>query len=251
MRQQGTTNGFVRQQAPEATADAVSWTALDERQPPPPPAVLAHGPALAPEHANSVSLAAKRAIDIAGALLGLVLLSPLWLLIGVLIRLDTPGPALFRQRRVGRGGEIFHMCKFRTMIRDADSKKLHVLHLNEAGEGLFKISGDPRVTRFGRFLRSTSLDEIPQLIHVLTGRMSLIGPRPLIPEEDALIEGPQRARLQMRPGMTGAWQVAGASQIPIDEMGRLDADYVANWSLLGDIKLLAGTLPHVVLRRGI
>lgn len=143
------------------------------------------------------------------------------------------------------------MRKFRTMIDGAEHHKPSLLHMNEAGHGLFKITKDPRITRFGRFLRATSLDELPQLIHVISGRMSLVGPRPLIPEEDALIQGEFRCRLQMRPGMTGAWQVAGASQIPIARMAELDAEYVATWSPLLDLKLLVGTVPHVVFRRGI
>jgi lipopolysaccharide/colanic/teichoic acid biosynthesis glycosyltransferase len=192
----------------------------------------------------------KRAFDVVGSLLTLVILAPVWALIAILIKLDTPGPVLFRQSRVGRDGEVFAMLKFRTMIRDADQQKLQLLHLNEAGEGLFKIRDDPRLTRFGRFLRSTSLDELPQLVHVLTGQMSLVGPRPLIPDEDVLIDGRYRRRLEMRPGMTGAWQAAGASRIPMSEMIQLDYDYVRDWSLFGDVKLLVRTVPHVVLRRG-
>ncbi len=192
----------------------------------------------------------KRAVDIVGALLLLVLLSPLWLAIALIIKIDSAGPIFFKQTRVGKNGELFAMRKFRTMIRDADAKKLQILHLNEAGDGLFKVTGDPRVTRFGRFLRSTSLDEIPQLLHVLSGRMSLVGPRPLVPDEDARIQGPQRARLTMRPGMTGVWQAAGASRVPVSVMVEMDADYVRNWSVLGDFRLLAETVPHVLMRRG-
>lgn len=193
----------------------------------------------------------KRGFDVVGTILLLILLAPLLIAIAILVKLDSPGPVLFRHARVGRDGDWFAMRKFRTMIKDADAHKLRLLHLNEAAEGLFKIRQDPRVTRFGRFLRSTSLDELPQLFHVLTGRMSLVGPRPLVPEEDAKIQGEYRRRLEMRPGMTGIWQVQGASEIPIAEMVKLDLEYVRTWSLWGDLKLLAGTAAHVVLRRGI
>lgn len=194
---------------------------------------------------------AKRAFDIVLSTFAILLLAPLMLIIAALIKFDSPGPVFFRQRRIGWKGVPFSMLKFRTMIKDADAHKLSLLHLNDAGEGLFKIDGDPRATRFGRFLRSTSVDELPQLLHVFTGKMSLVGPRPLVPDEDALIEGPCRRRLEMRPGMTGSWQVAGASRIPISEMVRLDLAYQEHWSVLRDLKLLIGTVPHVVRRRGI
>lgn len=205
---------------------------------------------LAADPHTRLSRAAKRGFDVVGSLLALVLLSPVWVLTAVMIKIDSPGPVLFRHRRVGRGDVPFEMRKFRTMVKDADRHKLSLHHLNEAGDGLFKIERDPRITRFGRFLRSTSLDELPQLIHVLSGKMSLVGPRPLVPEEDALIVGSERSRLSMRPGMTGAWQVAGASRVPMTEMAALDCDYVMSWSLFGDVKLLFGTIPHVVRRRG-
>jgi lipopolysaccharide/colanic/teichoic acid biosynthesis glycosyltransferase len=193
----------------------------------------------------------KRTIDLIGALLLVVVLAPVWLMIALLIKADSPGPILFRQRRIGREGKAFSMLKFRTMIDGADNHKASLLHLNEAADGLFKINGDPRVTRVGRWLRATSLDELPQLLHVVSGRMSLVGPRPLVPEEDARITGGQRRRLQMRPGMTGAWQVAGASSIPINEMVVLDGTYVDDWSLWLDAKLLAQTAGHVIRRKGL
>ena len=210
------------------------------------PAALAQGL----EHTR-VDRALKRGFDVVGATLLLIVLAPVLIAIAILVKLDSPGPVLFRHPRVGRDGEWFWMRKFRTMIKDADAHKLRLLHMNEAAEGLFKIREDPRVTRFGRFLRSTSLDELPQLFHVLTGKMSLVGPRPLVPEEDAKIQGQYRRRLELRPGMTGVWQVEGASEIPIHEMVRLDLGYVRDWSLWGDVKLLAGTAAHVVQRRGI
>jgi lipopolysaccharide/colanic/teichoic acid biosynthesis glycosyltransferase len=243
--------------AREGARALVEGTTAEEarlREVPPPgelePDLHPAGEADLPAH-GSLQVRLKRAFDIVGALLGLILLAPLILLIALMIKLDSPGPVFFSQRRIGRFGVPFAMRKFRTMIVDADAHKLALLHLNDAGDGLFKISQDPRVTRFGRFLRSTSLDELPQLIHVLSGTMSLVGPRPLIPDEDEQIGAPYRRRLLMRPGITGAWQVAGASRIPISEMVKLDDDYVASWSLHHDLKLLIGTVPHVLLRRGI
>lgn len=196
------------------------------------------------------ALAVKRVIDIIASIALLIVLLPLWLLIALMIKVDSHGPILFRQERMGRGGRPFGMLKFRTMIKDADVQKLKLLHLNES-DGLFKISSDPRVTRFGRLLRSTSFDELPQLLHVVRGEMSLVGPRPLVAEEDAKIAEPFRMRSQMRPGMTGPWQVAGASRIPMRDMVMLDCSYVEDWSLLGDLRILLLTLPHVVFRRGI
>jgi lipopolysaccharide/colanic/teichoic acid biosynthesis glycosyltransferase len=198
-----------------------------------------------------VARAAKRAFDVVGALLLIALLAPAWLMIALLIRADSPGPIVFRQRRIGRDGQPFWMLKFRTMVDGADFYKSALLHLNEAADGLFKINGDPRVTRTGNWLRATCLDELPQLLNVVTGRMSLVGPRPLVPEEDAKIQGSHRRRLQMRPGMTGVWQVAGASAIPINVMVELDSDYLEKWSLWSDLKLLAGTASLVLLRKGL
>jgi lipopolysaccharide/colanic/teichoic acid biosynthesis glycosyltransferase len=195
--------------------------------------------------------AVKRTIDVVGALLLLIVLAPFWLMIALLIKADSAGPIFFRQRRVGRDGEAFSMFKFRTMVDGADAYKPALMHLNEAAEGLFKIDGDPRVTSVGRWLRSTSLDELPQLLHVVSGKMSLVGPRPLVPDEDVRISGGDRARLAMRPGMTGVWQVGGASSIPIHEMVRLDRGYLEDWSLWLDVKLLLQTAGHVVLRKGL
>jgi len=198
-----------------------------------------------------VARAAKLAFDVVGALLVIAVLAPVWLVIALLIKADSPGPILFRQRRIGRDGQPFSMLKFRTMVDGADAHKPALLHLNEAAEGLFKIDGDPRVTRIGSWLRATCLDELPQLLQVITGKMSLVGPRPLVPEEDARIVGSQRRRLQMRPGMTGVWQVRGASTIPISSMVELDSDYVESWSLWRDIKLIAVTASLVLLRKGL
>lgn len=194
--------------------------------------------------------ALKRAFDLAGGAVLLIVLAPVLLTISLLIKMDSPGPILFRQRRIGRYGVPFRMFKFRTMVDGAETRKPALLHMNEAAEGLFKISGDPRLTRNGRWLRRTSLDELPQLLDVISGRMSLVGPRPLIPQEDSQITGADRGRLTMRPGMTGVWQVNGASAIPISEMVELDKEYIDQWSLWFDLKLLLRTASHVAQRRG-
>ncbi len=195
--------------------------------------------------------AVKAAFDAVMSALALIVLAPLFAAIAIAIKLDSPGPAFFAQSRIGRGGIAFPMLKFRTMVDGADAKKQELLHLNEAAAGLFKISSDPRVTRFGAFLRSTSLDELPQLINVLRGEMSIVGPRPLVEEEDIQIAGPFRRRLDVRPGMTGPWQVAGASQVPLQEMAALDYEYVETQSFSGDIALILSTIPHVIGRRGV
>jgi exopolysaccharide biosynthesis polyprenyl glycosylphosphotransferase len=191
----------------------------------------------------------KRAFDIAGSGAALLVLSPLFLAIAVAVRVTSPGPVFFRQARVGRDGHPFEMCKFRSMVVDAEARKHSLWDLNEA-DGLFKIDNDPRVTRIGRLLRRTWLDELPQLLNVLRGEMSLVGPRPLVLDEDQLIQGWHRKRLDLTPGMTGPWQVLGAARVPLREMVAIDYLYVANWSLWGDIKVLLRTLPGMLARRG-
>ena len=164
----------------------------------------------------------------------------------VAIKLDSRGPVFFRQLRVGRHGQRFHMLKFRTMVRDADAMKDSLRDRNEAQEGLFKIAEDPRVTRVGKLLRTTALDELPQLLNIVRGEMSLVGPRPLVIEEDERIEGWHRRRLELMPGMTGPWQILGPARVPLKEMVAIDYLYVANWSLWTDVKILLRTVPHVV-----
>ena len=192
----------------------------------------------------------KRALDVSGALGGLVVLAPFFAIVGLIIKLTSPGPVFFKQPRVGRGGETFAMLKFRTMYDGADRKKSELEHRNEA-DGFFKIAEDPRITPVGRLLRRASLDELPQLINVLRGEMSLVGPRPLVHEEDARIEGWFRRRLDVTPGMTGAWQVLGSSRVPMREMVTIDYLYRANWSLWNDVKILLRTVPHVLRRHGL
>jgi exopolysaccharide biosynthesis polyprenyl glycosylphosphotransferase len=191
----------------------------------------------------------KRSLDLFVSLLGLLCLAPMLLIIAAAIKLGSRGPVLFRQRRIGRDGEPFEMLKFRTMIDGAHAQREALRHLNEA-DGLFKIEDDPRVTKVGRVLRRTSLDELPQLWNVVRGDMSLVGPRPLVVEEDRRIEGWHRRRLQLTPGMTGHWQILGSSRIPLHEMVNIDYLYVTNWSLWNDLKILMRTVQYVAARRG-
>jgi exopolysaccharide biosynthesis polyprenyl glycosylphosphotransferase len=192
----------------------------------------------------------KRAFDLGFGALGLALIAPCMTFIALAIRLDSKGPVLFRQGRIGKGGRSFTMVKFRTMVVDAENQKDDLAHMNEAA-GLFKIEQDPRITRVGRWLRRTSLDELPQLFNVLRGEMSLVGPRPLISEDDSQIQGWDRRRLHLTPGMTGPWQVMGSARIPLHEMVKLDYLYVATWSLWGDVKILLRTAGFVVGRQGL
>ena len=192
----------------------------------------------------------KRFIDVVGAGLGLVILAPALAVIAIAVKLDSSGPVFFRQRRIGRGGKEFELLKFRSMVQGADEQKDDVRHLNEA-DGLFKIAEDPRTTRVGKVLRRSSLDELPQLMNVIRGEMSLVGPRPLVDEEDSRIEGWHRQRLHLTPGMTGLWQILGSTRVPLDEMVRIDYLYVTNWSLWLDMKVLLRTIPYVIGRRGL
>jgi exopolysaccharide biosynthesis polyprenyl glycosylphosphotransferase len=192
----------------------------------------------------------KRAFDLVGAAAGLVLASPLLAVSAVMIKLGSPGPVFFRQRRVGRDGEPFEIIKLRTMVNDAEQLKEGLRSFNEA-EGVFKMQSDPRITRVGRILRRTAWDELPQLINVLRGQMSLVGPRPLVSDEDELIKGLDRHRLAITPGMTGPWQILGSARIPLHEMIKLDYVYVANWSLWSDIKILVRTCSVILARQGL
>jgi exopolysaccharide biosynthesis polyprenyl glycosylphosphotransferase len=186
----------------------------------------------------------KRCFDMTVGSIVLLVLSPVFLAISLAIILDSRGSIFFGQVRVGRDGKHFRMFKFRSMVANADGRKDELRSLNEAGEGLFKVREDPRVTRVGRLLRHTSLDELPQLLNVLRGEMSLVGPRPLVVDEDAQVIGLDRSRLHLTPGMTGPWQVLG-SRVPMQEMVGIDYLYVANWSLWLDLKLLLRTIRHV------
>jgi lipopolysaccharide/colanic/teichoic acid biosynthesis glycosyltransferase len=190
-------------------------------------------------------LAVKRAMDVGLTLIALLVLWPLLLLIAIAVRLDSPGPVFFRQVRAGVGGGPFGMLKFRTMRRGADAEKLALARLNQSGDTrLFKIPNDPRVTRVGRFLRRSSLDELPQLLNVLRGEMSLVGPRPFFPSDFADYERHHFERLHVLPGITGLWQVSGRSTVvDFEEVIRLDRAYIENWSVLQDVLILMRTFP--------
>jgi exopolysaccharide biosynthesis polyprenyl glycosylphosphotransferase len=196
------------------------------------------------------SLAIKRAFDLLGACVLLLFAAPVMALLAILVRLDSAGPTLFRQTRVGRDGRQFEMLKFRSMVDGADAMKSELRKHNEADD-LFKIANDPRMTRVGRLLRRTSLDELPQLLNVLRGDMSLVGPRPLVVDEDERVTGFDRRRLHLTPGMTGRWQTLGSARIPLSEMVKIDYLYVANWSLWSDVKILCQTVGFVLHRRGL
>jgi exopolysaccharide biosynthesis polyprenyl glycosylphosphotransferase len=203
---------------------------------------------LAPARLSRSSRFLKRGFDLIVSLASLVVLVPLFALIGTAIKLDSEGAVFFRQTRMGKGGRTFRIWKFRTMTHDADERKTEVAHLNKHLQNggdprMFKIPDDPRVTRFGRWLRRYSLDELPQLLNVVRGEMSLVGPRPLILDEDQYVSAWARQRLNLKPGCTGPWQVQGRSGIPFEEMVRLDYLYVTGWSLFGDLKLVFRTFP--------
>ena len=199
--------------------------------------------------------AVKRTMDLAGALGGLIMLCPVLAIVGLLIKLDSRGPVLFRQRRVGLGGRPFWCLKFRTMVPDAEDRLLALESRNETGCGvLFKIKDDPRVTGLGRLLRRTSLDELPQLWNVLVGEMSLIGPRPLQIRDSQRLEALEpegfARRLTVVPGLSGPWQVSGRSDLDGGRMLDLDLEYVDNWSLAIDLEILVRTLAVVYACRG-
>jgi lipopolysaccharide/colanic/teichoic acid biosynthesis glycosyltransferase len=190
----------------------------------------------------------KRVLDVTLSASLLILLAPLWALVALGIRLDSRGPVLYRQRRRGEGERTFVMYKFRTMAVDADDRLAEVLHLNmhaaELGDPrMYKIPNDPRVTRVGALLRRHSLDEFPQLLNVLRGEMSLVGPRPLMLMEDRNVSGFATVRRCVKPGLTGPWQVSGRNEIPFEEMLRLDCAYVRDHSLRGDLRILLKTVP--------
>jgi exopolysaccharide biosynthesis polyprenyl glycosylphosphotransferase len=190
----------------------------------------------------------KRAFDLVATSIGLLAVAPVIAAIAVAIRVESRGPIFFRQVRVGRDGRHFRIFKFRSMVVDAEEQKDRLRQFNEVGDGMFKLTADPRVTRVGSFLRKTSLDELPQLFNVMRGEMSLVGPRPLVTDEDAQVLGLDRSRLHLTPGMTGPWQVLG-SRVPMQEMVGIDYLYVASWSLWLDVKVLLRTVRHI-FRRG-
>ncbi len=194
--------------------------------------------------------AAKRALDVALTLVGLIVLFPVFLAIGVVIKLTSPGPILFCQTRVGRGGRTFQFYKFRSMTVDAESRRHELMHLNEADGPVFKMRNDPRITPVGRYLRKWSLDELPQLFNVLKGEMSIVGPRPPLPSEVQDYTARQLGRLAVQPGLTCTWQAGGRSDVGFEEWMQMDLDYIDTMSFWGDLVLIARTVPAVLLGRG-
>ena len=198
----------------------------------------------------TIGMAAKRLVDVTGSAIGLILLSPIFLLIAILIKIDSPGPILFRQRRAGRHCRPFRIWKFRTMYQDAEARVHELEERNQAAGGvLFKIEDDPRITKLGALLRRTHLDEFPQLFNVLKGEMSLVGPRPLQGRDsERLMKADPVAfhrRLELPPGITGAWQVGRASPVDSEHLLQFDLDYIENWTLGRDLSLIARTMSMV------
>jgi exopolysaccharide biosynthesis polyprenyl glycosylphosphotransferase len=191
----------------------------------------------------------KRTMDVVGALIMLVAIAPVLAVVALAIRLDSRGPVLFHQQRIGRRGRPFSLLKFRTMVVDAEERRAALIAQSSDPDWLH-LDHDPRITRVGRLLRLSSIDELPQLWNVLRGEMSLVGPRPIIESEDRQLDGWRRSRVDLTPGLTGLWQVLGRTRIPFEEMVKLDYLYVTNWSLWTDVRLILRTVPAVLRRRG-
>jgi len=205
---------------------------------------------LRPVRLSGGQAAAKRAFDLVAASFAIALAAPVWVVLALMIKLTSRGPVLYRQERIGRGGQPFVIYKFRTMVRGADLMLADLAAHNEASGPLFKLRNDPRITRIGRWLRRWSLDELPQLLNVVKGDMSLVGPRPPLPNEVDKYEEWHRGRLQVRPGITGVWQVGGRSDLSFDDYVRLDLFYIENWSIAYDLFILGKTIPAVLFHTG-
>ncbi len=200
--------------------------------------------------AQEMALVIKRGMDIVISLLAIMLLTPLFVLIAVLIKIDSPGSIFFAQERVGQNGRRIKLLKFRSMQKNAEQMREKLQELSEVSGPVFKMKKDPRVTKIGQFLRKYSLDELPQLINVLKGEMSLVGPRPPLPAEVTQYKNWQRRRLSMKPGITCIWQVNGRSNVPFEKWMEMDLEYIDNWSLGLDIKILLKTIPVVLTGKG-
>lgn len=192
----------------------------------------------------------KRVIDLVGATFALILFSPLILLFAILVKLDSDGPVFYKAKRLGKGGKAFNFYKMRSMYTGAHRSRSSLMHLNQVEGPVFKLFNDPRITRVGRFMRKTSIDELPQLYNVLKGDMSLVGPRPPIPEEVEKYEPWQLRRLSLKPGITCLWQISGRSRLGFDEWMRLDMEYINNQSCWMDMRILLRTIPAVLMREG-
>ncbi|HEY9686239.1 MAG TPA: sugar transferase [Coleofasciculaceae cyanobacterium] len=192
----------------------------------------------------------KRAFDLLTATTGLIAILPLLLVIALLVKIASPGPIFYKSLRIGKNYKPFYMYKFRTMSVNADAQREALREQANLQGNLFKIENDPRVTPIGKFLRALSLDELPQLLNVIRGEMSLVGPRPLPPDESKLFEEPYTLRFQVYPGITGLWQVSGRSSLKFEQLCKLEMNYVVKWSVLSDISILLRTLPAVLASRG-
>ena len=196
-------------------------------------------------------LALKRATDIVGSLVGLVLFGIAFIIVGPMIKIESPGPILFKQKRVGKNGRMFYCYKFRSMYQDAEERKKELMAKNEMNGLMFKMTDDPRITKVGKFIRKTSIDELPQFINIFQGDMSLVGTRPPTVDEYNRYEPEHKARLSMKPGLTGMWQVSGRSSITdFDEIVSLDMEYIDDWNYIKDIKILFKTVFVVLMRSG-
>jgi lipopolysaccharide/colanic/teichoic acid biosynthesis glycosyltransferase len=192
----------------------------------------------------------KRMFDLILGIMAMILLIPIFPIIAIMIKLDSPGPVFYRQQRVGKGGKLFIFYKFRSMVKGADEERERVQDLNEQDGPIFKIKADPRITAVGGFLRRSSLDEIPQIINVVIGNMSIVGPRPPLPSEVAGYQSWHRRRLEVKPGITCLWQISGRSHIGFNEWMRLDLEYLKNRSFWTDLLIFLKTLPAVIARKG-
>ena len=194
---------------------------------------------------------AKRFFDIVLSLLGLIILSPVFLCVALAIKIDDAGPAFFKQKRVGKNGRYFYIYKVRSMYQDAEARKAELMEKNEMKGFMFKMTDDPRITKVGKFIRSTSIDELPQFWNVLKGDMSLVGTRPPTVDEFKQYEARHKRRLSMKPGLTGLWQVSGRSNIEdFEEVVRLDCEYIDNWSIQLDIQIILKTVVVIFKKVG-
>lgn len=230
-----------------AAAGAVlDLAAIERGDLPIPTAVTPYGLGVAP----AWKLTIKRLIDITCALLLLLVTLPILLLTAIAVAVSTTGPVFYIQERVGRGGRTFRMVKFRSMFVDADARLPDIVYLNQKSGPIFKLDDDPRVTRIGRWIRKFSIDELPQLFNVLRGEMSMVGPRPPLPREVEEYSPTQHQRLSVTPGLTCTWQVSGRSDVDFDEWVKLDIEYIRDWSLGLDLRLMLRTIPAIVTTKG-
>jgi exopolysaccharide biosynthesis polyprenyl glycosylphosphotransferase len=239
-----------------ATARLQTPSTWAEATPVPPPPITRRALAevaseIRAQYRAPTSLVLKRSIDVVGSFVGLILLAPLFLLVSLLVKLSSRGPVFFVQARCGLNGRVFKFYKFRTMVEDAERRKADLTHLNEMKGPAFKMRRDPRITKLGAVLRKTSLDELPQLWNVLKGDMSLVGPRPPLPDEVECYDSRQAQRLGVIPGITGLWQVSGRNSLPDFDMWlELDLKYARSWSLWLDLRILVKTVLVVLLAKG-